>query len=56
MHLTYVPEKLTEIHWLRYDNTVPLLDALKILIVKLVGNFIFFGILSACRSAIRPLH
>ena len=33
-----LPEKLTEIHWLRHDN-VPSLNAMKILTVRLVQNF-----------------
>ena len=32
-------EKPTEIHWLRFDNTVPLLNAMKILTMRSVENF-----------------
>ena len=41
---TPLPEKPTEIHWLHYDNTVPLLNALKIPTVQLVENFKNFQI------------
>ena len=39
-----LPEKPTKIHWLRYDNNVPFLNAMKILTVRLVENLKFFYI------------
>ena len=37
-----LPEKLTKIHWLPYDNTVPLLNSVKILTVRSEDNFKIF--------------
>ena len=46
-----LPEKLTKIHWLRYDNTIRSLDTVKILqLVKLTY------ILSDCQPAVIPTN
>ena len=50
-------KKLTEMHWVCYDNNVPSLNTVKILTVRLVENFILFestDCLPARLSAIRP--
>ena len=36
---TPYPKNLTKIHWLRYDNTVPLPNTMKIQTVRSVENF-----------------
>ena len=40
MHLMYLKNQI-EIHWLHYDNTVPSLNAVKILRVRSVDNQIY---------------
>ena len=54
-HNIQLPEKQTEIHWLRYDNNIPLLNAMKILTVRSVEDFNFlnppvFGLWPACHK------
>ena len=39
-----LPEKLTRIHWLLYDHTVPSLNSLKILTVQSVENLNFLNL------------
>ena len=47
-------KKLTEIHWLCYDNNVPSLNTVKILTVRFIKNFKFFYPPVFGLPAIRP--